>query len=130
MKGKSLISSLAALEILTFQKSFLNYSKISNISLKIRKGQPVGCKVTLRQKNLRLFLHTLINNISFAKSKNKNNKKISSFSLMVHNVLVFDVLEKNYRFFRNLSDLSINLTTTNCSSKELKFLLKSNKLVL
>ena len=127
---KNLISGLAALEILTLQKPVLSYSKISTISLKIRKGQPVGCKITLRQKNFKRFLYLLINNLSLTQNKIENTKKNVSGSLTIRNILVFDILEKNYQFFKNLSDLNINLTTTDCNNKELIFLLKSNKFIL
>ena len=48
---KNLMSSLIALELISSQKPIFTKSKISNITLKIRKGQPVGCKITLRKQN-------------------------------------------------------------------------------
>ena len=128
---KTLISALAAIEILTSQKAILNYSKVSNVSLKIRKGQPIGCKVTLRKKNFRQFFNVLLNTTSIIKNKiNYKSQNSFFFSLTIENILVFSELEKNYQFFKKLSNLNINLTTTNCKNKELVFLLKSNKLVI
>jgi ribosomal protein L5 len=49
---KKIIVSLFLLEILSSQKSFLIQSNSNNILLKIRKGSPVGCKVTLRNTKM------------------------------------------------------------------------------
>lgn len=125
---KTLISASSAIEILTYQKSVLNYSKVSNISFKIRKGQPIGCKATLRKQNFNHFLYSLISIMPLTKNEIKTQNNIQFFSVCVHNILIFKSLEKNYQFFKKLSRLNINLTTTNCDTKELLFVLKSNKL--
>lgn len=52
---KLLISALIALEIISLQKCSLLKAKKFNISLKIRKGNPIGCKVILRKNNMRFF---------------------------------------------------------------------------
>lgn len=49
---KKIIISLFLLELLSSQKSCLIQSKTNNMFLKIRKGAPVGCKVTLRGSNM------------------------------------------------------------------------------
>ena len=56
---KTLIDNLIALELLSSVNGFLIPSKVSKISLKIRKGTPVGCKVILRKKKLFRFLYKL-----------------------------------------------------------------------
>lgn len=52
---KRLISSMVALELITNQKSVILTSKKANISLKLRKGNPIGCKVTLKKKKYEYF---------------------------------------------------------------------------
>jgi len=52
---KLLLSSIVALELITSQQPCITRSKVSNISLKIRKGNPIGCKVTLRKKIMEAF---------------------------------------------------------------------------
>ena len=47
---KNLVSSLVALELITMKKGIVLTSKKSNIVLKIRKGNPIGCKITLKKK--------------------------------------------------------------------------------
>ena len=56
---KRLISSMVALELITNQKSVILTSKKANISLKLRKGNPIGCKVTLKKKNMNIFFFRL-----------------------------------------------------------------------
>ena len=46
---KTLATHLLALELITNQKSNLTISKRPNLLLKIRKGNPVGCKVILKK---------------------------------------------------------------------------------
>jgi large subunit ribosomal protein L5 len=123
---KLLISALAALELITLQKVMLTKSKVSNVSLKIRKGQPIGCKVTLRKINMNSFLIKLLNK-TLMKSKIKNFTTNNLFSIKINNILIFKELEQNYQFFKNLSSLNINVKTTNCTFQEFIFLIHSYK---
>ena len=125
----TLLSCLSALDLLSFQKPVLNFSRISNISLKIRKGQPIGCKVTLRKKKLNKFLIILLNKYHVKTTSNITEHNKSFLSHNITNVLIFNNLEKNYQYFKNLSDLNVNISTSNCCNKELSFLLMSNKLL-
>jgi len=52
-----------ALELISTQKSVITLSKKSNITLKIRKGNPNGCKVTLRKEKMYNFFFRLISEI-------------------------------------------------------------------
>jgi len=53
---KALIRVSAFIELITDQRSFFIRSKKSSILLKIRKGTPLGVKVSLRQKKIFNFL--------------------------------------------------------------------------
>lgn len=125
---KTLSCCLAAAELISDQKPKLTQSKVSNISLKIRKGMPVGCKITLRKKKLKHFLFKLMNKFQLTELKIASKNKLF-YSCRISNMFIFNVLEKNYQFFKNLSDLNINISTTTCKNEELLFLLKSYKLV-
>ena len=88
---KQLSTAILALELITNQKGILTKSKKSNILFKIRKGNPVGCKVTLQKKSMFKFLEKILLEI-FPKIKNfsgltfsKRIKKNSfSFSRSCH----------------------------------------------
>lgn len=126
---KSLISALTALHLITLQKGVLTSSRISNISFKIRKGQPIGCKITLRKNKLNTFLLVFINKIVTTYNL-KTYKIYNLFSINIKNILIFNELEQNYLFFKNVSNLNVHIGTSNCTFSEFKFLLKSFKLTL
>ena len=127
---KKLTSSLLVLEWITSQKGILTKTKKSNILLKIRKGNPVGCKVTLRKYNLYNFFARIIIEIlpkikSIKKLEITQKLKKNSFSYELHNIFTFSELENYYYFLSNLPKLDISLVTNTKNKKELLFLLKS-----
>jgi len=127
---KQLTAALVALELITFQIGLFLNSKVSSVSLKIRKGQPVGCKIVLRRTKMLQFLHKLIDKIVI---KNKEVKQstipnYNLFSFKISNVLVFNELEKNYQFFKNLKSLDVSIVTSSTDFKSFLFLLKSYKI--
>ena len=130
---KSLISALIALELITGQKSTFITSKTFNVSLKIQKGDPVGCKLVLRKKKMHNFLYQLLNRFELNKKilKNLGENNFSFYSFKIKNVLSFNQLEKNYVFFKNLHNLHVGIVfSPNLNFKKFKFLLKSYKILV
>jgi large subunit ribosomal protein L5 len=130
---KNLITSLIALELIANQKGLLTYSNISNISLKIRKGQPIGCKVIIKKKYIYLFFSKLVIDIlpnfkNFKEIKMKKVSKLSSITLKIKSVLGFLEFEGQYKFLKDLSSLNITIVTDLVTYKEFFFLLKSFKI--
>lgn len=126
---KYIISGLLALECLTHKRGNLTKSKRLNISLKIKKGNPVGCKIILYKKFMYLFYFKLRISI-FEKIKSAfKTKAINSISIKLKTPLVFNELENHYQFFKNLTPLDVTLSTNTKSQNEFKFLLKSLKLL-
>lgn len=129
---KSIISCLLALEIIAKQKGKMTLANHSNVLLKLRKGNPIGCKVTLKKKNL--FSYLLKNLLSvFPMLKNfegfnKNKLKNNSFSYKISDTFSFKELGNNYYLFNNLPKLNVTIVTTTKTIDELNFLLKSFKL--
>ena len=127
---KQLTASLLALELITNQRSIITTTKSPNILLKIKKGNPSGCKVTLRKTQMLSFFTKLIINI-FPKVKNfngfstlkKSRKNLFSFEL--NETFAFNELEKNYYLFNKLNKLSITIVADCSSQKQLIFLLRS-----
>ena len=54
-------SAVKELSIITGQKPVITKAKRSEASFKLRKGNPIGCKVTLRGRRMYDFLNKLIN---------------------------------------------------------------------
>ncbi len=59
--AKVLDSAMSDLEIITGQKPVVTKAKKSIANFKLREGQPIGCKVTLRGERMYEFLDRLIN---------------------------------------------------------------------
>jgi ribosomal protein L5 len=74
------------IELLTSQTPLLSKAKTPNIFLKIKHGDFVGCKVTIRKKKISLFLEELflyqlrLLNVSSKKKYNNQTNKVN-FSL-------------------------------------------------
>ena len=104
---KPISTSLLALELLVYQKGFLNTAKKTNLFLKIRKGSPVGCKVTLRKTLLLQFLAKNCMEI-FPKMKEfeglslKKKPSHNNFSYLIKNIFGSSNLENHYYLFHFL----------------------------
>ena len=131
---KKLSVAVLALELITVKKSTMTKSKkISSINLKIKKGQPVGCKVILEKKKLEIFLFKFLNKIlpelkhfnGLTQTRNKN-----SFSFSLNDLVNFDELNTNFYLFSSLPTLNIITICNTNSVKELSFLLNSFKFPL
>lgn len=131
---KNLSASLLALELIAIKKGKLTTTKKSNILLKIRKGNPVGCKVVLQNDLMFTFLERLIvdiipSNPITKKSRVNVMKNNKSFSLKILNNFNFKELEKNYNLFNELNNLNIIFVFESNLQKELIFVLNSLKLI-
>ena len=125
---KHFLISLAALKIISDIKfCSIIKSKSSNVTLKIKKGNPIGSKVILRKARMNLFLFKLFN-LNFSKKKKFHSKNKTSFSFKIYDSLKFSELEQNYQYFKNLPILNINIVSNSTKKDLLLFLLKSYKL--
>ena len=129
-----LATILLSLELITNQRCVLTISKTSSVLLKIRKGDPVGCKVILQKTIMYHFFAKLLFKI-FSKLKNFSGFIIKSTSLnskavsyKLKNSLIFSELEQNYYLFNNLPSLNITIVTNTTKKKDFFFLLSSFKL--
>ena len=130
---KTLATHLLALELITNQKSNLTISKRPNLLLKIRKGNPVGCKVILKKILMLNFISKSLNEIfpnikDFKGIKVNLKTKTNSFSFLIQNTLHFSKLNEHYYLFTSLSNLNLSFVTTSQTEEEMLFLLKSLQL--
>lgn len=131
---KFLLSSLLALELITGKKGTITQARSANLLLKIRKGNPVGCKVQLKKHLMYSFLIKLIFE-TFPKIKSLNHfflkndtKHTTAISCKISNILVFSEFEKNYYLFSNLPKLQITFLTNTKTHSEFLYLLNSFKI--
>jgi large subunit ribosomal protein L5 len=130
---KNLATSLLAIELITGQRGVLTATKHSNILLKIRKGNPAGCKVTLKRESMFLFLAKILieilpkvsyfSGIALTKKIKKN-----VFSYELHETFSFHELEEHYYLFNNLPKIDIKIIANYKIKEELLFILKSLQL--
>lgn len=132
---KHLAASLLALELITCQKGRLTKTKYPNAILKLRKGNPVGCKIELRNQKMYNFLEKIIVEV-FPKIKNfdgikfdKSLKK-NALSYKLNDNFVFKTIEEHYYLFNTLPKLNITILATNKETEELSFIIKSLHLPL
>lgn len=129
---KNLAQAALSLELITKQKGKITFLKNSKISIKIRKGHPAGCKVTLKKDAIYSFIFNLLINV-LPKTKNFygidiSNNLINTISFKITNIFAFNEIEKHHNIFKNLPVLNVTITTTTKNKKELLYLLYSYKL--
>jgi large subunit ribosomal protein L5 len=130
---KLLASSMLALELITGQKGTLTKTSSPNISLRLKKGTPIGCKLTLKKEAKYEFLSKIMKE-STPSSKTfklfKSNQLEKAFSFDIVELFSFNEVEKQYRIFTNLTALNVTITANSESSFNFKFLIKTLQLLL
>lgn len=130
---KPLAVSLLSLELITGQKGVLTKSNRTNILLKIRKGNPVGCMVILKKNKMYNFIFKLLVDVfpnlrDFKGIQTTKKLNMISVSFTLTDLISFKELEKQFYLFSSLPPLNITFVTTAKSKKELLYLLNSFKL--
>jgi len=132
---KNLLSNLIAIEFIGSQKGLLTFAKKPNMILKIRKGTPIGCKVTLRKQKSYCFINKVLT-VSLPNNKNFKPFNIdlsaskNTFSFELYNILNFIEIEKYYSLFKEISGLKVTIIFNSSKRKELLFLVKSLQLIV
>ena len=132
---KQILNSILVLNIISNQNnSVLLTLKKSNIVLKLRSGSPVGCKVVLRKIKMLEFLFNFILTI-LPQDKSfegvvVNTKLNNTISFDFKSLFIFNSLKNHYILIKDLSNLSVNVTTSSKNLPEFLFLLKSLKFKL
>jgi large subunit ribosomal protein L5 len=128
---KSISAGLLALELITNQKSKITTSKLPILTLKIRQGNPIGCKITLRKNRMLFYISNMLIEV-FPKLKNFEGLdykiKQNAFSYSLTDIFTFSILEEHYYLFNNLPKLNITIVTNTKTKQELFFILNSIQL--
>lgn len=119
---KKIIPFFMALELITGQKAFLTRSKKLTMGLKIRKGDIVGCKVTLQHKQLYQFYDYLM--LALNRSENfkpfdinQLQKKRHTFSFHLKDLFNFYQVELDLNPIIEEIDITILYNTNNKEEK-------------
>ncbi len=120
---RTLIPALSALLLISSQKACLVASKRPLLSLKVRGGVAIGCKIDLRGKNMFLFLEKLI---FYVLPRLKDFQFIVSGNNLffkIDNLFLFKEIEKEYDYFQELPKLSVNVNFKAKNAVEVRSLL-------
>lgn len=136
---KTLILMLTVLEVITNKKAKFIVSKKYSLLLKVKKGQPIGCKIVLKKNRILFFLKTLLlndndsllynGNLNYKKLLKQNNSIVAFSNL---NLFKFNqkILEDNYHLFRTLPKLNVLVISNLINIRKFLFLLKSYKFTI
>ena len=124
---KKLESALDELTLISAQKPVITRSRKDISNFKIRKGYPVGCKVTIRGNRMYDFLERLV---SVALPRTRDFRGLSfksfdgrgNFSFGVKEQIIFT--EINYDKIDSIRGMDINVSTSAKSNDESYWLLK------
>ena len=126
--SKGLESAIQELTLITGQKPIITKAKKDISNFKIRKGWPVGCKVTLRSNMMFEFLERLIS-IALPRTRDFRGLSYKSFdgrgnyNFGVKEQIIFT--EINYDKIQAVRGLNITIATTSNTDNEAYELLKS-----
>ena len=124
---KKLESAIQELTLITGQKPLTTFSKKDISNFKIRKGFPVGCKVTLRGNRMYDFMERLIS-IALPRTRDFRGLSFKSFdgrgnySFGVKEQIIFT--EINYDKIDSIRGMDITFSTSANSNDESYWLLK------
>ena len=124
---KALESAVDELTMISGQKPVVTLSKKDISNFKVRKGFPVGCKVTMRGKRMYEFLERLIA-VALPRTRDfrglsfKSFDRRGNFNFGVKEQIIFT--EINYDKIDSIRGMDINITTTATSDDEAYWLLK------
>ena len=124
---KALESAVDELTMISGQKPVVTLSKKDISNFKIRRGFPVGCKVTMRSNRMYDFFERLIT-VALPRTRDfrglsfKSFDKRGNFNFGVKEQIIFT--EINYDKIDSIRGMDINITTTATSDDEAYWLLK------
>ena len=125
--SKKLESAISELELITGQKPIITKSKSDISNFKIRKGFPVGCKVTLRSSKMYEFFERLTC-IALPRSRDFRGLSFKSFdgrgnyNFGIKEQIIFT--EINYDDIDSVRGLNVTLSTSANTDEEAYWLLK------
>ena len=131
---KKALPFFLAMELLTQQKCIATLSSRNLASWKLRKGMLVGCKVTLRKKNLEYFFDSLALTLprmeKFRTIENNfiTKEKTASFSICLSEIVFFFPMELGLGINSDVKQVEFHFLFNSINSEEKVFLLTSKKI--
>ena len=107
-------AALTLLEILGNQKAYNTQSKTNNLSLNLRKGDLLGCKVVLRKKAAFDFFQRFVFEM-YPVLKNQMNytKKTKTLEFQIKDVFVLESTEIMFNFLQDVKTVDVVFENNN-----------------
>jgi len=125
--SKNLESAINELSLISGQKPVVTYARKDISNFKIRKGWPVGCKVTLRSKKMYEFFDRLIS-IALPRTRDFRGLSFKSFdgrgnyNFGIKEQIIFT--EIDYDKIQTIQGMNITIVTSSKTDDEAYSLLK------
>lgn len=119
-------SAVDEMTIITGQKAMATYSKKDISNFKLRKGMPIGAKVTLRKDNMYEFLDRLVS-VSLPRTRDfrgvaaKGFDGRGNFTMGIKEQIIFPEIDIDK--IKNITGMDITFVTTAKTNEEAKELL-------
>jgi len=112
-----IIRLLVAMELISGRRPKRTFAKKSVASFQVRQGQCVGCKVTLRGKNMFNFLEkcriTILPRLrNFQRFRDSISGSRKSLNFGIDHLLIFPELENNFELFEQVKGVNISIIVT------------------
>lgn len=110
---KNITPTLLGLEMICGQKLKISVAEKSIAGFKIRQGQTIGCKVTLRKDSIYSFLDKLTLVIlprlsNFTALTLESFDRQANYTIGLNDLLLFPELETQFELFENLKGIDIS----------------------
>lgn len=120
---KNITPTLLGLEMICGQKLKISIAEKSIAGFKIREGQSIGCKVTLRKDSISQFLDKLILVIlprfnNFTGLNIESFDKHGNYSLGLNDLLLFPELETQFEVFEKLRGIDLSFVMSKKKKSE------------
>ena len=120
---KNIIPTLLGVEMICGQKLKITTAEKSIAGFKIRQGQTIGCKVTLRKHSHYVFLDKLLRVIlprfnNFTGIILNSFDKQGNYTLGLNDLLLFPELETQFELFENLRGIDLSFVMRKKSKSE------------
>lgn len=127
---KQILPPMLIAELVTGQKSVITKARKSVANFKIRKGFPIGVKVTLRGDLMYNFLYRLVTVVlprvrDFKGVSHKNINNTGNFSFGIRDLLVFPEIEMEYDKLSRIYGAHITIVTNARTKNETEALLSA-----
>ena len=109
-----ILPALLIMKLITHQQPIYTKARKSIANFKLREGKIIGCKTTLRKKNMYFFLEKIIHFIlpqqtDIKSFKYKNRKPKNDFSIGLPDTSIFPEMENQFELFNKTPGINFTI---------------------